>query len=132
MMDSPQDEVHTQPSSPKVQLKSITKKTQQGGNFTIKEDCLLVSAQLNTTLDAVQGNEQKHKTYWNRVWEYFNTEKTFTSTRNSNSPMNRWSTIQLQTNKFVGMLASMEMTNPSGVNEQNKVKNCCSKVVSIN
>ena len=46
--------------------------------------------------------------------------------------MNRWSTIQLQTNKFVGMLASMEMTNPSGVNEQNKVKNCCSKVVSIN
>ena len=43
MMDSPQDEVHTQPSSPKVQLKSITKKTQQGGNFTIKEDCLLVS-----------------------------------------------------------------------------------------
>ena len=44
MMDSPQDEVHTQQSSPKVQLKSITKKTQQGGNFTIKEDCLLVSA----------------------------------------------------------------------------------------
>uniref|UniRef100_A0A7N2LZW6 No apical meristem-associated C-terminal domain-containing protein n=1 Tax=Quercus lobata TaxID=97700 RepID=A0A7N2LZW6_QUELO len=72
------------------------------------------------SLDAVQGNEQKHKTYWNRVWEYFN-KKTFTSTRNANSPMNRWSTIQLQTNKFVGILASIEMVNPSGVNEQNKI-----------
>ena len=85
-----------------------------------------MSAWLNTSLDAVQGNEQKHKTYWNRVWEYFS-KKTFTSTRNADSQMNRWSTIQLQTNKFFGILASIEMANPSGVNEQNKIKKCCSK-----
>ncbi|KAM4129042.1 hypothetical protein ACJW30_02G215300 [Castanea mollissima] len=121
MMDSPQDEVHTQQSLHEVQMESITRKTQWGGNFGLGEDCLIVSAWLNTSLDAVQGNEQKHKTYWNRVWEYFNKEKTFTSTRNANSPMNRWSTIQLQTNKFVGILASIEMANPSGVNEQNKI-----------
>ena len=36
--------------------------------------------------------------------------------------MNSWSTIQLHTNKLIGFLASIEMTNPSGVNEQNKVK----------
>ena len=126
MMDSPQDEVHTQQSPHEVQMESITKKTQWGGNFGLEEDCLIVSAWLNTSLDAVQGKEQKHKTYWNRVWEYFN-KKTFTSTRNANSPMNRWSTIQLRTNKVVGILASIKMANPSGVNEQNKVKNCCSK-----
>ena len=107
-------------------MESITKKTQWGGNFGLEEDCLIVSAWLNTSLDAVQGKEQKRKTYWNRVWEYFN-KKSFTSTRNANSPMNHWSTIQLQTNKVVGILALIEMANPSGVNEQNKVKNCCSK-----
>ena len=69
----------------------------------------------------------KNTTYWNRVLEYFNKEKAFASTRNANSLMNSWSTIQLHTNKFVGFLASIEMTSPSGVNEQNKVKNYCSK-----
>lgn len=79
-----------------------------------------MSAWLNISVDAVRGNEQKHKTYWNRVLECFNKEKTFASTRNANSLMNSWSTIQLHTNKFVGFLASIEMTNPSGVNEQNE------------
>ena len=67
MMDSPQDEVHTQQSLHEVQMESITMKTQWGGNFGLEEDCLIVSAWLNTSLDAVQGKEQKHKTYWNRV-----------------------------------------------------------------
>ena len=72
----------------------------------------------------------KNTTCWNRVLEYFNKEKTFASTRNANSLMNSWSTIQLHTNKFVGFLASIEMTNPS-VNEQNKVKQLLLKVVSM-
>ena len=103
-------------------MESITKKTQQGGNFIVEEDCLTVSAWLNISLDAVQGNEQKCKTYWNRVLEYFNKEKTYAFTCNANSLMNHWSTIELHTNKFVGFLASAEMANPSGVNEQNKVR----------
>ena len=72
----------------------------------------------------------KNTTYWNRVLECFNKEKTFASTRNADSLMNSWSTIQLHTNKFVGFLASIEMTNPS-VNEQNKVKQLLLKVVSM-
>ena len=73
----------------------------------------------------MQCKGMNENTCWNRVLEYFNKEKTFASTRNVNSLMNSWSTIQLHTNKFVGFLASIEMTNLSG--EQNKVKNCCSK-----
>ena len=60
-------------------------------------------------------------------WSASIKEKTFASTRDANSLMNSWSTIQPHTNKFVGFLASIEMTDPSGVNEQNNVKNCCSK-----
>ena len=76
-MDSPKDEVHTQQSPHEVQMESITKKTQWGGNFGLEEDCLIVSAWLNTSLDAVQGIEEKHKTYWNRVWNYFHKERPY-------------------------------------------------------
>ena len=125
-MDSSQDEVHTLQFPPKVQTESITKKTQ----------LVVISRQKKTVSLCRHGSifhqmrckgMNKNTTYWNRVLEYFNKEKAFASTRNANSLMNSWSTIQLHTNKFVGFLASIEMTSPSGVNEQNKVRNYCSK-----
>lgn len=65
MMESLQNEVLTQQSPLEVQL--IVKKTQQSGNFMVEEDCLIVLALHIISMDAMQGNEQKHKTYWNRV-----------------------------------------------------------------
>ncbi|KAG5566022.1 hypothetical protein RHGRI_001821 [Rhododendron griersonianum] len=67
----PQDEVgftyahqnakkFTQASQTSAQMGSTSKKPQRGGNFTDEEDKLLVSAYLNISLDAVQGNDQKH------------------------------------------------------------------------
>ncbi|KAL4645534.1 hypothetical protein ACB092_02G241300 [Castanea dentata] len=82
-------------------------KTQQGGNFTVEEDCLIVLARLNMSMDVVQGNEQKHKIYWNRVWDYFHKEKT--------------SKFDHSANSFDGCLALIEISNPSGVNEQEKI-----------
>ena len=96
-------------------------KRARGGNFTIEEDLLIVSAWLNISLDAIQGNEQKHKAYWTRLWEYFHKYKNFASERSQVSLMNRWSTIQLVTNKFCGCYAQIESRNQSGVIEQDKV-----------
>ncbi|CAL5433566.1 unnamed protein product [Camellia sinensis] len=56
-------EVAGQESPLSPQIESTTKKSQRGGNFTTEEDNLLISSWLNTSLDAVHGNEQKHKTY---------------------------------------------------------------------
>ncbi|CAL5332421.1 unnamed protein product [Camellia sinensis] len=108
-------EVAGQESPLSPQIESTTKKSQRGGNFTTEEDNLLVSAWLNTSLDAGHGNEQKHKTYWNRVWEYFHKYKTFNSERNQNYLMNRWSTTQLGTNKFCGFFAQIELMHQSGI-----------------
>ncbi|XP_028102972.1 uncharacterized protein LOC114302174 [Camellia sinensis] len=55
-------EVAGQESPLSPQIESTTKKSQRCGNFTTEEDNLLVLAWLNTSLDAVHGNEQKHKT----------------------------------------------------------------------
>ncbi|KAI8544030.1 hypothetical protein RHMOL_Rhmol08G0263300 [Rhododendron molle] len=104
-----------------VETEPVAKK--RGGNFSIEEDSMLVSAWLNISLDAVQGNGQKHKTFWTRVWEFFHENKTFTSERNDNSLMNRWSTIQLSINKFCGYLAQIEAAHQSGMTEQDKVLN---------
>ncbi|XP_028117196.1 glutathione S-transferase T3-like [Camellia sinensis] len=98
---------------------SATKKS-CSGNFSKKEDNLLISAWLNTSLDAVHGNEQKSKTFWRRVGEYFHEHKTFISERTDNSLMNRWLIIQLGTNKFCGYFAQIESMRESGVNEQDK------------
>ncbi|KAJ0039968.1 hypothetical protein Pint_27635 [Pistacia integerrima] len=94
-----------------------------GGNFTAEEDLLIVSTWLNTSLDVVQGNEKKHKTYWARLWEYFHKYTTFESERTQVSLINHWSTIQLATNKFCGCYAQIESRNQSGVKEQDKIAN---------
>lgn len=125
-----QSGVDTQQSPPEDQMEPIVKKTPRGGNFTVEEDILLISAWLNISMDAIQGNEQKHKTYWIRIEEYFERERKSATRRTPNSLMNRWSLIQLGTNKFCGFLASIESKHQSGVTEQDKVNNGL-KVVSI-
>ena len=83
---------------------------------------MIISVWLNISLDAVQGNEQKSKTYWQRVSEFFHEYKPKACPiRCQNSLMNCWSTIQLATNKFCWCFAQMERLNQSGLTEKDKV-----------
>lgn len=59
-----------------VQTEPQPKKS-RGVNFTVDEDNMLVSAWLNTSLDAVHGNDQKNHTFWKRIWECYHSHKTF-------------------------------------------------------
>ena len=118
---NPHAQVSYQESPSQVEMEPTVKKSQRGSNFTIEEDLLLVSAWLTICLDAVQGNEQKHKTYWRRIWDCFQNKKTFISERSPTSLMNRWSTIQLGTDKFCGCLTQVESMHQSGLNEHDKV-----------
>ena len=104
---------------PPLQKKSTTKRGQQGINFTIDEDIKLVSAWLNVSLDAVTSTNQKHTTFWERIWFTFHNDKKFNRTRDSLN--SRWSTIQRETNKFCGCLAQIENRNESGKTEHDKV-----------
>ena len=40
------------------------KAVSRGVGFSIEEDCLLIGSWLNTSLDAVHGNEQKLGAFW--------------------------------------------------------------------
>ena len=56
--------VEMRQSPPPLEMRPATKKSQQVNNFTIEEDNMLVSAWLNTSLDEVLVNDQKHKQFW--------------------------------------------------------------------
>jgi hypothetical protein len=120
-LKSSQGEVCTEQFPSKTQLGSIANKQTRGVKFTIEEDLLIVSAWLNTSMDPIAGNQQKHNVYWEKIYEYCQKEKTFRTNCSANSLMHRWSTIQLKTNKFCGYLAQIERRNESGLNEQDKV-----------
>ncbi|XP_062162657.1 protein DEFECTIVE IN MERISTEM SILENCING 3-like isoform X3 [Alnus glutinosa] len=109
-----------QMSPSQVEIESSSKR-QRGSNFTIEEDNLLVLAWLNTNMDSMQGNEQKHKIYWRTIWEYFHKNKTFISKRTQLSLLNRWSLIKKSTKLFCGYMAQIEAMHQSGVNEEDKI-----------
>jgi hypothetical protein len=77
----------------------------------------------------VQSNEQKYDQLWTRIHEYYHAHTTSKTKRTKGSLMNRWSTIQLYTNKYSGCLAKIESLHQSGMTEKNKVHLIILKVV---
>ena len=58
------------PPPPPVENASSTK-GKQDSNFSVEENKLLVAAWLNTSVDAINSNEQTQNTFRKKVWEYF-------------------------------------------------------------
>ncbi|KAF5458880.1 hypothetical protein F2P56_022875 [Juglans regia] len=107
------------PPPPQVQPPS-QRKSVRGANSTPEEDKLLVSTWLNSSIDAIQGTDQKHAQLWKKVSQYFNDYKESTNERSVGSLIHRWSAIQKATNKFCTKLAQVEGLNQSGMTEQDK------------
>lgn len=122
-IDTPQ--FPTQPSTPQLSIPADTpsnKKTKKkrGGCFSIEEDNHLCNAWLNTSLDAVAGNEQKKETFWTRVSSYLYKYKQFTSEPRINSSLSqRWGKINKEVGKFVGIIS--QINHRSGSNEHTEV-----------
>ncbi|XP_062208796.1 glutathione S-transferase T3-like [Phragmites australis] len=103
----------------------VTQKAKRGGNFSEKEDLLLVSAWLEISQDAVQGIDQNRSTYWKRIHDHYHAHRNFDSDRNVSSLSHRWALIQEGVNKFCGWYAQIQNRRQSGVTEQDKVQQAC-------
>jgi hypothetical protein len=68
----------------------VSKIANPSTNFSIEEEKLLVSSWLNFGMDAVQGTDQKHRQFWERVHAYFHKHKEFPFERVYTFLMNRW------------------------------------------
>ncbi|KAG5564721.1 hypothetical protein RHGRI_000800 [Rhododendron griersonianum] len=118
---NPNAQVFTQETQFTAEMGSIPKKPPRGGNFTMEEDKLLVSAWLNISMDPIQGKDQEITAFWLRVKDYFDEHKRSVYNRTSVSLSNRWSTIQQCTNKFCSCYAKVDLLNQSGLTEENKI-----------
>lgn len=87
--------------------------------FYKKEDELLISAWQNISLDPITGADQTSGNYWQRVQNYFMTQKDFESNRNASSLRHRWFMIQLAVNKFQGYFNQVD--GRSGYSKIDKV-----------
>ena len=107
-------------SPPQVENASSTK-GKRGSNFSAEEDKLLVAAWLNTSVDAINSNEQTQNTFRQKVWEYFMQYNTSCTTRTVISLLSRWATISEKTNKFAGCMAQINALHQSCITEEDKV-----------
>ena len=92
----------------------------RGEKCYVEDDNILVSSWLNTSLDTIVENEQKHNTFWVRIHAYFNQfKKTISLEHSLISLRSRWASIQQACNKFC--FAQFETLHPSGTTLQDQV-----------
>ena len=98
------------------------KKSQRTKNFSVEEDKLIVSAWLNTSKDAITGNEQQGGAFWQRILQYFELHGGNHGECSQSSIKSRWSDINTKCSKFVGFHSQIESLRQSGHTEQNNVR----------
>ena len=107
-------------SLPEVEIVT-SNPTKRGGNFSVDEDLLLISAWLNISMDAVHGTDQRVDKFWEKIWEFFCKNNTYGTTRTSTSLSSRWGNISRETSRFAGFMAKAEARNRSGAADKDKV-----------
>lgn len=97
------------------------KKSQRSKNFSVEEDKLIVSAWLNTSKDAITGNEQQGGAFWHRILKYVEHHRDNQEERSQASIKSRWTDINAKCSKFVGFYSQIERLRQSGHTEQDNV-----------
>lgn len=110
-----------QPMQAEVPTPPVKANNKRKGNFSDKEDEVLVVAWLHASMDPIVGTEQKHATYWNRIHEEYELHKPQGSERNVNSISHRWSVVKEQVGRFCGCYEQIMHRHESGKTEQDKI-----------
>jgi hypothetical protein len=90
--------------------------SKRGINYNHDEDIQLCISWMNVSNDPIVANNQPSKTYWTRLVDHYNDNKTFAGVeRNANSLEHRWGVIQKECMKFQGYFEEVERRNQSGI-----------------
>jgi hypothetical protein len=95
----------------------------RSANYTIAEDKLLCKTWLTIGMDPTTCTNQTRDTYWMRMKEYFDANNTIGNKRSMRSLRSRWSGINTDCQKWAGVQADVDVINPSGTNEMDRVSN---------
>jgi len=117
---SESEDILSQPSDSNQLINDLTysnlnvhtiKKSQRSKNFSPEEDCLLISAWLNTSKDPITEVEQQIKQLWTRVHAYFVENGGNLNNRSQISISSRWQEINREVGKFVGLLLKLKIVS---------------------
>ena len=88
------------------------------------DDVLLISSWLNTSKDAVVGNEERLNAFWKRIAAYYNASPSVggCEKREPAHCKNRWQKINDQVCKFCGAYEAANREKTSGQNENDVLK----------
>jgi hypothetical protein len=92
-------------------------------NYTIAEDKLLCKTWLTIGMDPTTGTDQTKDTYLMRMKVYFDANNTSGNERSMLSLRSRWSGINTNCKKWAGVQANVDVINPSGTNEMDRLSN---------
>ncbi|KAL1191057.1 Glutathione S-transferase T3 [Cardamine amara subsp. amara] len=93
-------------------------------NWSPTEDVVLISGWLNTSKEALIGNEQKAEAFWKRIAAYFAASPKLIGlpSREPGNCKQRWAKINDQVFKFVGCLHAANAQKASGQNDNDVMK----------
>ena len=107
-------------SLPEVEIVTFNS-TKSGGNFSVDENLLLISAWLNIDMDAKHGTKQNGEKIWAKIWEYFCANNTYGTTCSSSSLLSRWGNINREISRIAEFMAKIKARNRSGATDEDKV-----------
>ncbi|KAL7093651.1 hypothetical protein ACP275_11G052300 [Erythranthe tilingii] len=89
-------------------------------NFSRDEDIILVSAWLNTSKDAITGNDQRATTFWGKIYDLFMSHGGDVG-RTEKSIKHRWGQINTRCAKFAGCVKQIDDRHQSGQSTHGKL-----------
>jgi hypothetical protein len=98
-------------------------------NYTIAEDKLLCKTWLTIGMDPTTGSDQTRETYWMRMKEFFDANNTSGNEHTMHSLRSCWSGINTDCQKWAGVQANVDVINPSGTNDNDRVSNFTSLLI---
>jgi hypothetical protein len=117
---SESEDILSQPSDSNQLIDDLTcsnlnvhsaKKSQRSKNFSPEDDCLLVSAWLNTSKDPITGVEQQTKQFWARVYAYFVENGGNLNNHSQISISSRWHEINREVGNLLNLLLKLKIVS---------------------
>jgi len=117
---SESEDILSQPSDCNQSIDDLTcsnlnvhsaKKSQRSKNFSPEDDCLLVSAWLNTSKDPITGVEQQTKQFWARVYAYFVENGGNLNNHSQISISSRWHEINREVGNLLNLLLKLKIVS---------------------
>ncbi|WZZ57943.1 hypothetical protein YC2023_058050 [Brassica napus] len=104
--------------------KTVTPERKERRKWSPTEDGVLISSWLNTSKDALVGNEQKASAFWKRIAAYYAASPKLAGVkpRAYNNCKSRWGKINEAVCKFVGCFEAATKQRSSGQNEDDVLK----------